>query len=101
MLNVTDDNTMHIMIVVQNMQCLNTVTSFYSGMYGSGVWPQRCVPMAKKELRLAGPVGWASWITGTVFIDRLNPDKAKDTIHNAVQYMKDKNVSAKSSNLQS
>ncbi|XP_072014469.1 1-acyl-sn-glycerol-3-phosphate acyltransferase alpha-like [Amphiura filiformis] len=62
------------------------------GMYGSGVWPPRCVPLAKKELRLAGPVGWASWITGTVYIDRLNPEKSQGTIDNAVQHMKDKNL---------
>ena len=62
-------------------------------MYGSGVWPSRCVPMAKKELRLTGPVGWASWITGTVFIDRLNPDRSKGQIDNTVQHMTDNNVS--------
>ncbi|KFQ62293.1 1-acyl-sn-glycerol-3-phosphate acyltransferase alpha, partial [Pelecanus crispus] len=34
------------------------------------VIPDRCVPIAKKELMYMGTVGWACWLSGIIFIDR-------------------------------
>ena len=40
-----------------------------------------CTVISKKEIFYLGPFGLASYLWGTIFIDRLNPDKAKDTIN--------------------
>lgn len=44
------------------------------------IWPERCVPFAKKELLYLGPFGLALYLVGTVFIDRGNREKAVDAI---------------------
>ncbi|KAK6641083.1 hypothetical protein RUM44_012784 [Polyplax serrata] len=47
------------------------------------LWPimDNCTVISKKEIFYLGPFGLASYLWGTIFIDRLNPDKAKDTIN--------------------
>ncbi|EEB14300.1 1-acyl-sn-glycerol-3-phosphate acyltransferase alpha, putative [Pediculus humanus corporis] len=47
------------------------------------LWPimDHCTVISKKEIFYLGPFGLASYLWGTIFIDRLNPDKAKDTIN--------------------
>lgn len=57
------------------------------------MWPDRCVPMMKKELKYAGPFGLAGILTGSVFIDRFSKEKAIETCNETLQYMKEKNVS--------
>ncbi|XP_061872562.1 1-acyl-sn-glycerol-3-phosphate acyltransferase alpha-like [Colius striatus] len=44
------------------------------------VIPERCVPIAKKELLYMGTVGWACWLSGIIFIDRHRRDDAIDVI---------------------
>lgn len=59
-------------------------------------WPGgNCTPLAKKELLYAGPFGITCWLCGVTFIDRLNPDKAKNTINNLVDRITNENVTKK------
>uniref|UniRef100_A0A8C4TP82 1-acyl-sn-glycerol-3-phosphate acyltransferase n=1 Tax=Falco tinnunculus TaxID=100819 RepID=A0A8C4TP82_FALTI len=44
------------------------------------VIPDRCVPIAKKELMYMGTVGWACWLSGIIFIDRHKREDAIDVI---------------------
>ncbi|XP_022084251.1 1-acyl-sn-glycerol-3-phosphate acyltransferase alpha-like [Acanthaster planci] len=62
------------------------------GMYMNGVWPDRCVPLAKKELRMVPFYGWVAWLTGAIFIDRLNPESAKGTIDATVKVLREQNL---------
>lgn len=58
------------------------------------VWPhlKRCVSMVKSELRYALSFGALCYLCGTVFIDRYNPEKARDTINGTVAYLRRKNT---------
>jgi lysophosphatidate acyltransferase len=57
------------------------------------MWPGgNCTPLAKKELLYAGPFGITCWLCGVIFIDRLNQDKAKDTINCLVNRIQNENV---------
>jgi len=56
------------------------------------MWPDRCVPMMKKELKYAGPFGIAGILTGSIFIDRFSKEKAIETCNKALEYMKENNV---------
>lgn len=58
------------------------------------LWPimDRCTVISKKEIFYLGPFGLASYLWGTIFIDRLNPDKAKDTINKTGQIVKKNKV---------
>uniref|UniRef100_A0A8C5U8P2 1-acylglycerol-3-phosphate O-acyltransferase n=1 Tax=Malurus cyaneus samueli TaxID=2593467 RepID=A0A8C5U8P2_9PASS len=44
------------------------------------VIPERCVPIAKRELLYLGTVGWACWLSGIIFIDRHRRDAAIEVI---------------------
>lgn len=48
------------------------------------LWPlmERCTVIAKKEVFYLWPFGLACWLWGTIFIDRLNVEKAQNTINN-------------------
>lgn len=41
----------------------------------------RCTVISKKAIFYYWPFGLAAYLWGTIFIDRLNPDKAKETIN--------------------
>lgn len=56
------------------------------------MWPDRCVPMMKEELKYYGPFGIAGVLTGSVFVDRFNKDKAIETCNKTIEYLKSKNV---------
>jgi len=56
------------------------------------VWPERCVPMVKEELKYYGPFGIAAILTGTVFIDRFNKDKAIETCNKTIDHLKKNEV---------
>ncbi|XP_041481723.1 1-acyl-sn-glycerol-3-phosphate acyltransferase alpha-like [Lytechinus variegatus] len=75
-------------IVVANHQ--SSIDLF--SMFSFGVWPKRCVCIAKKELMFSGPFGASLYLCGTIFVDRLHPDKARNTMDQTVQHIKDKNV---------
>jgi lysophosphatidate acyltransferase len=47
------------------------------------IWPvmERCTVISKKEVFYLWPFGLACWLWGTIFIDRLNVEKAQNTIN--------------------
>ncbi|XP_027761603.1 1-acyl-sn-glycerol-3-phosphate acyltransferase alpha [Empidonax traillii] len=51
------------------------------------VIPERCVPIAKKELLYMGTVGWACWLSGIIFIDRHRREAAIDVISQTARTM--------------
>ncbi|XP_043500486.1 1-acyl-sn-glycerol-3-phosphate acyltransferase alpha [Polistes fuscatus] len=55
------------------------------------LWPimNRCTAVAKKELFYAWPFGLAAWLSGLIFIDRLNSEKARSVINTASKQSKD------------
>ncbi|NWS76932.1 PLCA acyltransferase, partial [Crotophaga sulcirostris] len=56
------------------------------------VIPERCVPIAKKELLYLGTVGWACWLCGVIFIDRRKREDAIDVIAQTAKTMRHENV---------
>lgn len=56
------------------------------------IFPSRCCCLVKKELMWAGPFGLAAYFCGTVFIDRLNREKAVDTMKNTAGIILKRNV---------
>ncbi|XP_072176434.1 1-acyl-sn-glycerol-3-phosphate acyltransferase alpha-like [Diadema setosum] len=75
-------------VVVANHQ--SSIDLF--SMFSFGVWPKRCVPIGKKELLFTGTFGACLYLCGIIFIDRLNPDKARNTLERTAKYMEDNNV---------
>ena len=57
------------------------------------IWPKRCCCLVKNELKYAGPFGLAAVLCGTVFINRLNREKALDTMKKTVGDILNRNVS--------
>jgi lysophosphatidate acyltransferase len=47
------------------------------------IWPvmDRCTVISKKEVFYLWPFGLATWLWGTIFIDRLNVEKAQNTVN--------------------
>lgn len=56
------------------------------------VMPPRTTALAKKELVYAGPFGLASWLSGIIFVDRSNPEKAHKTMERVAKIMHDLQV---------
>ncbi|KFQ33145.1 1-acyl-sn-glycerol-3-phosphate acyltransferase alpha, partial [Merops nubicus] len=56
------------------------------------VIPERCVPIAKKELMYMGTVGWACWLCGIIFIDRHRREDAIDVISQTARTMRRENL---------
>ncbi|NWV85170.1 PLCA acyltransferase, partial [Dasyornis broadbenti] len=56
------------------------------------VIPERCVPIAKRELLYLGTVGWACWLCGIIFIDRHRRDAAIEVISRTARTMWRENV---------
>lgn len=56
------------------------------------VIPERCVPIAKRELLYLGTVGWACWLSGIIFIDRHRRDAAIEVISRTASTMWRENV---------
>ena len=55
--------------------------------------PERCSFLAKKSLLYAGTFGFGAWLCGLVFIDRSNPQKAKQTLKDAIDRIHREKVS--------
>ncbi|XP_063158068.1 1-acyl-sn-glycerol-3-phosphate acyltransferase alpha-like [Candoia aspera] len=51
------------------------------------ILPERCVPIAKKELLYWGPLGLCCWLCDLVFIDRKKKHQARDTIEHLAERM--------------
>ncbi|XP_063260160.1 1-acyl-sn-glycerol-3-phosphate acyltransferase alpha [Prinia subflava] len=56
------------------------------------VIPERCVPIAKRELLYLGTVGWACWLSGIIFIDRRRRDAAIGVIASTASAMRRENL---------
>ncbi|NWI75488.1 PLCA acyltransferase, partial [Dryoscopus gambensis] len=56
------------------------------------VIPERCVPIAKRELLYLGTVGWACWLSGIIFIERRRRDAAIEVISRTASAMRRENV---------
>ncbi|NXT16259.1 PLCA acyltransferase, partial [Prunella fulvescens] len=56
------------------------------------VIPERCVPIAKRELLYLGTVGWACWLSGVIFIERRRRDAAIEVISRTASAMRRDNV---------
>lgn len=57
------------------------------------VIPDGCVTIAKKELLYMGPIGWAVWICGLIFIDRKKKEEAMATMEHLAETMRQNDVS--------
>lgn len=55
------------------------------------LWPRlsNCAVVSKKEVLYLGPFGLATWLWGTIFIDRLNPERARNTVDKTARAMKE------------
>jgi lysophosphatidate acyltransferase len=58
------------------------------------LWPVvgRCTVIAKRELFYLWPFGLATWLWGTIFIDRLNNEQAQSTINQTGEQVRNKQV---------
>ncbi|GFR59650.1 1-acyl-sn-glycerol-3-phosphate acyltransferase [Elysia marginata] len=57
------------------------------------MWPENCVSIAKRELLyLSGTFGIGAWLCGTIFIDRLNPERARKTMEKTAENIKKKKL---------
>ncbi|XP_068027154.1 1-acyl-sn-glycerol-3-phosphate acyltransferase alpha [Melanerpes formicivorus] len=56
------------------------------------VLPDRCVPIAKRELLYMGAVGVACWLGGIIFIDRKRTTEAKSVLAEAAHTMLSQDV---------
>ncbi|KAK5649747.1 hypothetical protein RI129_000776 [Pyrocoelia pectoralis] len=56
------------------------------------LWPimDNCTVISKKEVFYLWPFGLASWLWGTIFIDRLNPEKAQSIVNNTGKTIREK-----------
>lgn len=57
------------------------------------ILPDRCVPIAKKELMYMGTVGLACWLGGIIFINRKKTDDAISVMTEAADTMLREDVS--------
>ncbi|XP_017769073.1 PREDICTED: 1-acyl-sn-glycerol-3-phosphate acyltransferase beta-like [Nicrophorus vespilloides] len=62
------------------------------GMYE--VWPmmKKCTAVAKRELLYFLPFGFASWLGGVIFINRMNGEKSREAINSAGDVVKEKKL---------
>ncbi|VVC36829.1 Hypothetical protein CINCED_3A000712 [Cinara cedri] len=67
-------------VLINHQSCLDLLVL-------SEIWPvmDRCTVISKKEIFYFWPFGLASWLWGTIFIDRLNVASAQSTINKTGQ----------------
>lgn len=78
--------------------CLHPYKRTYSknpllaGMFD--IWPvmNKCTVVAKRELFYAWPFGLAAWLCGLIFIDRMQSDKARNSLCDATELIKQKKI---------
>lgn len=58
------------------------------------IWPvmNKCTVVAKRELFYAWPFGLAAWLCGLIFIDRMQSDKARNSLCDATDLIKQKKI---------
>ncbi|XP_025415103.1 1-acyl-sn-glycerol-3-phosphate acyltransferase beta-like [Sipha flava] len=80
--------------IVQNTGCVVLINhqSCLDLLVLSEIWPvmERCTVISKKQIFYFWPFGLASWLWGTIFIDRLNGEKAQQTINKTGETIRDK-----------
>uniref|UniRef100_A0A5S6QY22 1-acyl-sn-glycerol-3-phosphate acyltransferase n=1 Tax=Trichuris muris TaxID=70415 RepID=A0A5S6QY22_TRIMR len=52
------------------------------------VWPERCAPLAKKEIRYLGWFGIAAWLCGCIFIDRFNKTSSRAVLARTIDHVR-------------
>lgn len=52
----------------------------------------KCTVVAKRELLYAVPFSFAAWLCGLVFIDRKHPEKAKSSMNDAMDFLKNNRI---------
>lgn len=64
----------------------------------ANIWPimGRCTVISKREIFYLWPFGLAAWLWGTIFIDRLNVEKAQSTINKTGDTIRNNKVSSSS-----
>ncbi|XP_015599467.1 1-acyl-sn-glycerol-3-phosphate acyltransferase alpha [Cephus cinctus] len=81
--NIVDDTGSVVLINHQSGLDLLVLSTLWLIM-------DRCTVVSKKEILYLGPFGLASWLWGTIFIDRLNAEKAQNTINSTAEIIKKK-----------
>lgn len=58
------------------------------------IWPvmNKCTVVAKRELFYAWPFGLAAWLCGLIFIDRMQSEKARNSLCDATELIKKKKI---------
>ncbi|CAM9127675.1 unnamed protein product, partial [Lampetra fluviatilis] len=54
--------------------------------------PERCAPIAKRELLFVGPFGAIAWLCGVFFIDRQRTQHAKHTMGAVAAVMRERGI---------
>lgn len=83
----------HFRFVLSPSLKTNTLkTPLLAGMFD--IWPvmNKCTVVAKRELFYAWPFGLAAWLCGLIFIDRMQSDKARNSLCDAVELIKQKKI---------
>ncbi|XP_005144791.3 1-acyl-sn-glycerol-3-phosphate acyltransferase alpha [Melopsittacus undulatus] len=74
-------NTEELYVIVSNHQAALDLMGMVE------IIPDRCVPIAKKEILYMGTVGWASWLSGIIFVDRYKREDAINVISQTARTM--------------
>lgn len=58
------------------------------------LWPimENCTVISKKEIFYLQPFGLASWLWGTIFIDRVDPKKAQEAVNSTGETIRKQKV---------
>ena len=83
-------NTIFLTLI---LWCKSYMYLFYLFLAMMEIWPERCVPFAKRELLYAGPLGLALYLVGTIFIDRGNRERAVEAVSKSADQIKNHKVS--------
>ncbi|XP_021704643.1 1-acyl-sn-glycerol-3-phosphate acyltransferase alpha [Aedes aegypti] len=62
------------------------------GMFDFWHVMNKCTVIAKKELLYTGPFGVAAWLSGLIFIDRKNAEKAHVAMNECTDMLKEKRI---------
>ncbi|XP_015113789.1 1-acyl-sn-glycerol-3-phosphate acyltransferase alpha [Diachasma alloeum] len=75
-------------IIVSNHQSSIDILGMFD------IWPvmDKCTVVAKKEIFYFWPFGLAAWLCGLIFIDRMNSEKARNTLNRATDNIKEKKI---------
>ncbi|KAI5698053.1 hypothetical protein M8J75_001061 [Diaphorina citri] len=80
--------------IVQNSGCVLLINhqSALDLLVLAEIWPiyEGCTVISKREIFYVWPFGLACWLWGTIFIDRLNVEKAQKTINSTGEIIKTK-----------